>query len=380
MELQTGASFRMFDLGSNGTIFPDTVGNEITIKEFGMYAQGARRVNNWMKLSGSLRYDKNENFDGQINPRISSVFTFNKTHNIRMSYQTGFRIPTTQGQYINLDIISSRLLGGLPAYYDYYLPDPANNPYYTLGSVFAYRNRVFGGESLDEASASLERYGSFNTVQPEKVKTFEIGYKSLIDNKLLIDVSYYYSVYNNFITQIGVVVPDVDPTTGDPVLTSILNSSSDDTYSIYTNLDNVVTTQGAGIGLNYSLPRGYTIGGNYSWNKFIDGYTDNNLQDYNTPEHKVNLSFGNRKFIDNLGFNFTYRYQTEYRWESSFARGPVPAYSTIDGQFSYRLKSLKSVLKLGASNMTNKYYIQTLGAPNIGAIYYLSITFDELMN
>ena len=32
-----------------------------------------------------------------------------------------------------------------------------------------------------------------------------------------------------------------------------------------------------------------------------------------------------------------------------------------------------------ASNLSNKYYIQSLGGPSIGAIYYLSITFDEFM-
>ena len=47
------------------------------------------------KLSASMRYDKNENFDGQFTPRVSGVFSFGD-HNIRLSYQSGFRIPTTQ--------------------------------------------------------------------------------------------------------------------------------------------------------------------------------------------------------------------------------------------------------------------------------------------
>ena len=75
----------------------------------------------------------------------------------------------------------------------------------------------------------------------------------------------------------------------------------------------------------------------------------------------------------------TFRYQTKFRWESSFAQGDVPAYNTLDAQVSYKLASLKSVLKLGASNLTNKYYIQSLGGPSIGSIYYLSLTFDQFM-
>jgi len=390
MELQMGASFRMFDLGSNGTIFPDTVGNEITIKEYGVYAQVGKRLTDWMKLSGSLRYDKNENFDGQINPRISVVLNPNENHFFRLSYQTGFRIPTTQNQYINLNIISQRLLGGLPQFYDTYVPNPQENTYLKFASVLEYRNRIFAGEDSIAASTSLERYDEFNPVEPERVRAFEVGYKSVINNKLVIDLAYYYNIYTNFITNIGVVdstisVSQDDLTTLNVVegtSTFLLRSTANDTYAMTTNMTKPVYTQGAVIGLDYSLPKGYKFGINYSWNQFISGADyeqGNTLFDFNTPEHKVNINFGNRNLFKNFGFNMTFRYQTKFRWESSFAQGDVPAYNTLDAQVSYKLASLKSVLKLGASNLTNKYYIQSLGGPSIGSIYYLSLTFDQFM-
>ena len=76
------------------------------------------------------------------------------------------------------------------------------------------------------------------------------------------------------------------------------------------------------------------------------------------------------------------RWQSEFEWQSSFtipANGKVPAYTTVDAQLSYRLPNLKSVVKVGGSNLANKWYFQSLGGPNIGAIYYISLTFDELM-
>ena len=377
MELQVGASFRMFDLGSNGTIFPDTVGNEITIKEYGIYAQTSKRISDWLKFSGSIRYDKNENFKGQVNPRISAVLNPNNNHFFRFSYQTGFRIPTTQNQYINLDIISSRLLGGLPEFYDKYVPDPQNNTYYKLQSVLDYRNEIYSGVDSADAVVVLDRYTEFNPVKPEQVKTFEVGYKSVINNKLVIDMAYFYNIYTNFITNIGVV-----DSTKSATNSRLLLGSSDDTYALTTNMTKPVYTQGLVAGLDYSLPKGYKFGINYSWNQFISGADyeqGNTLFDFNTPEHKVNINFGNRNLFKNFGFNMTYRYQTKFRWESSFAQGDVPAYNTLDAQVSYKLSSLKSVLKLGASNLSNKYYIQSLGGPSIGAIYYLSITFDEFM-
>ncbi|MDB9939606.1 TonB-dependent receptor, partial [Cyclobacteriaceae bacterium] len=308
----------------------------------------------------------------------------------RFSYQTGFRIPTTQNQYINLNIISQRLLGGLPQFYDTYVPNPQENTYLKFASVLDYRNRIFAGEDSIAAATSLERYDEFNPVEPEKVRAFEVGYKSVINNKLVIDLAYYYNIYTNFITNIGVVdstisVSQDDLTTLNVVegtSTFLLRSTANDTYALTTNMTKPVYTQGAVIGLDYSLSKGYKVGINYSWNQFISGADyeqGNTLFDFNTPEHKFNINFGNRNLFKNFGFNMTFRYQTKFRWESSFAQGDVPAYNTLDAQVSYKLASLKSVIKLGASNLTNKYYIQSLGGPSIGSIYYLSLTFDQFM-
>ncbi|MFN8690849.1 MAG: TonB-dependent receptor, partial [Cyclobacteriaceae bacterium] len=105
---------------------------------------------------------------------------------------------------------------------------------------------------------------------------------------------------------------------------------------------------------------------------------DGFLAEFNTPEHKYNISFGNRKVTDKLGFNIAYRWQDQFLWESSFAQGQVPSIGTVDAQVSYRLSGLKSVLKVGGSNITNERYVLNYGGPTLGAIYYVSVTFDEL--
>lgn len=408
MELQVGGSYRIFDLRSEGTIFPDQDGG-IQINEFGAYAQVGKRIVDNFKLSGSVRFDKNENFNGQINPRISGVYTVADNHNFRASYQTGFRNPTTQGQYIDLNVISARLLGGLQSNYDKYdlaRTSSTNQPLaFTAGSVDAFRRSFFGsgGTNLGDAVNLLIPFTEQDVrpVVPEKVRSIELGYKSLIGNKLLVDLVYYHNTYKDFITQIQIVVADeaVDGSAnplslisgsaltiadGETVIEDPDDATPDgfngNTVQIYSNLQDDATAQGAAIGLTYNLPKGYTVGGNYSWNKFIGGFTDNNLNEFNTPEHKFNLNFGNRKLTEKLGFNVTYRWQEAFRWESSFAVGDVPAYGTFDAQVSLKLDELKSILKVGGSNIFGDPYIQSLGGPNIGSIYYVSLTFDELMN
>ncbi|MEQ9405908.1 MAG: TonB-dependent receptor [Cyclobacteriaceae bacterium] len=403
MELQVGGTYRIFDLRSEGTIFPDKDGG-IQINEFGAYVQLGKRLVDNFKISGSVRFDKNENFDGQVNPRISGVYTVANNHNFRASYQTGFRNPTTQGQYIDLSVISARLLGGLQGNYDRYQlarTSTTGQPIsFTAGSVNAFRTEFFSNGDIAAASALLNPFtqGDVRPVVPEEVRSIEFGYKSLIGDKLLVDAVYYHNTYTDFITQIQIVVADEYSSADAPVpqlvgtanpLTLISGSAltiesdgsfSGNTAQIYSNLNDEATAQGAALGLTYSLPKGYTVGGNYSWNKFIGGFTDNNLNEFNTPEHKVNINIGNRKLTDKIGFNVTYRWQEAFRWESSFAVGDVPSYSTFDAQVSLRLEEIKSILKVGGSNILGDPYIQSLGGPNIGSIYYVSLTFNELMN
>ncbi|MEZ4972167.1 MAG: TonB-dependent receptor [Cyclobacteriaceae bacterium] len=400
MELQAGGSFRQFDLRSGGTIFDDAA-SPIKINEYGAYvAFGKWLGDRKFKLSGSARYDKNQNFKGRLNPRISGLLKLGENHNIRASYQTGFRIPSTQGQYIDLSILTARLLGGLEdgvnKYNIFRTSTTGQNLAFDGFSVENFAKGVFdGGANPAAIAANANKLQPFvwNPVKPEKVQNVEIGYKGLIENRLLVDLNYYYNIYNDFITQVRVRIADQLPD-GTPNYATLLNGTAltvasdgtitGNTAQLYTNFTEQVTGQGAVAGLTYSLPRGYTVGANYNWNVLVKKPDPNKfLTEFNTPEHKMNFSFGNRKVTDNFGFSVNLRWQSEFEWQSSFtipANGNVPSYSTVDAQISYKIPSMKSVLKLGGSNLANTKYIQSLGGPNIGAIYYVSITFDELMH
>lgn len=415
MELQAGGSYRLFDLNSNGTIFDDGVEN-ITIAEYGAYAQAGKWLGDKkVKISGSVRYDKNQNFEGRVNPRLSVVYKAGQNHNIRASYQTGFRIPSTQGQHIDLNTISVRLLGGLERYANkYQLPRVSTQTSsqvlsYEATSVEAFRRHVFSTGDIVAASALLEEYNKFEEVKPEQVKSFEVGYKGIIDNNLFIDLAYYLNRYNDFISQVIVVTAEEytnDPSrqsfeddqfsyttdanlVGLPNYATLLNGSAHvltsngidgNTSAIYSNAPGTVIAQGATAGISYNFSRGYTLGGNYNWNQLQDvpmGF----IAEFNTPEHKMNLSFGNRKVTEKIGFNLTWRWQSAFDWQSSFTNYtsyPVPAYNNFDGQVTYRIPAWKSTLKLGGSNLFNNRYIQSGGGPTIGALYYISVTYDDL--
>jgi hypothetical protein len=100
------------------------------------------------------------------------------------------------------------------------------------------------------------------------------------------------------------------------------------------------------------------------------------------------LNFANREVVKNLGFAVAYRWQGEFVWQASFV-GPLvstqqlsvmPAFGTFDAQISYKLKSLKSILKIGGSNLFSNGYRQAWGNPTVGTMYFVSMTFDEFLN
>ena len=115
-DIQVGGSFRKYSLNSYGTIFTDYDG-AINYNEYGAYVQIQDKfMEDRLKVTASGRYDKAQNFKGNVSPRLSLSYAAgeDRNHNFRASIQTGFRNPTTQDQYIGLDAGAGILVGTAP--------------------------------------------------------------------------------------------------------------------------------------------------------------------------------------------------------------------------------------------------------------------------
>lgn len=359
VELQVGASYRIYQLRSGGTIFDD-LNNKIDINEYGGFAQIAKKMfDDKFKLAVSGRYDKSSNFDGRFTPRVSGVLTVAPDNNIRVSYQTGYRNPTTQNQYIDLSVAGGlqRLIGGIPSMLNKYNMLTTNIPYTDV----SYRAFLASVASGTPNPALLKQY-NFDPrgVRPESVQAYEVGYKGLLGAKFLIDAYAYYNTYKNFITAVDVFQQNTN--------------GAFSKFGVPVNATGKVTSYGGALGLDY-LIGGYNLSGNVSYNKLNDLPVDY-INDFNTPEVRYNLGLGNKEIIKNFGFNVNYRWQDKFYWNSSFASGDVPSFSTIDAQVNLKIPSVKSMLKLGGSNILNKYYFTSYGNPSIGALYYVGFTFN----
>jgi outer membrane receptor protein involved in Fe transport len=362
MELLVGADYKQYVLNSEGTLFADTAGR-IKIPEWGGFVQIQKSLfREFLKLTASGRYDKSKNFDGQFTPRVTALIKLAKDNYIRVSYQTAYRFPATQDQYINLFTGTTTIIGSLPEFASYY--NFEGNPVYTAQSIARYRE-TFNATDLQA--------GEFNNLKPEKVNALEAGYKGLIGKKLLVDLHAYFSKYSNFIGRVAVGQPG----SANTYLTDLASSFTTKNYAYAQNLSQTVNTTGFGLGMEYRMRKGYTLNLNVASDK-IHNAPEGFITFYNTPAYRFNIGVANENAWKQFGFNANYRWQDKVDWEGTFGTGPVAAYGTLDAQVSYKLHGTKNMIKLGASNLLNKYYSSAFGNPQTGGVYYLSFGFNVL--
>jgi outer membrane receptor protein involved in Fe transport len=397
-EFQLGGSYRQYSLDSEGSIFTDYDG-KINYTEFGAYVQMQKKVmEDRLKLTGSVRYDKSEFFKGFVSPRISLVYAAGekKNHVFRTSFQTGFRNPTTQDLFIGLDLGPFALIGSQednPSRYNETLPVSAAGQ--ALGQpaevnfsgLDAYTQPAFTDPSvkvfaITQNTADLKLAATPSYVKPEQVKAFELGYKTVLENGLSVDINGYYSIYNDFLSTSRLVIPYYGVAQeglqlSDDAIQAIRNRDTR-TFQVYSNSATEIKSLGFGAGVSKKVYKDFELGVNYNHAQFeFDQERDPSfIAGFNTPKHRVKGSFGNEKLFKNFGFNVNARWSSEYLWQSSFADGTIPETTVFDAQITYGIPSIKSVVKLSGSNIGGDDYLQVIGAGRIGQMYLVSWTIN----
>jgi outer membrane receptor protein involved in Fe transport len=353
-DIIVGANFRRFVLNSEGTLFADKPDSAIGINEYGVFAQATRKLMDRLKLTVSGRYDKNQNFAGRFTPRATAVFKVADNNNIRLSYQTAYRFPSTQQQFINLDVGSNvKLIGGNDYFWNFY--NFTNNQLYDFESLRAGQIVPFQLKQL----------------KPETNSTFEIGYKGLLKkDKILVDVYGYFGQYQDFLGR----QVTVQSKTGSIALSDTINGLR---FSIPVNSTDKVKTYGFGASVDWKLVRNFTVGANVASDVLTD-VPDNFVAYFNAPKYKANISVGNTGFgyQNRLGFSVMYRWQQALLYQGDFATGNLPDVQTVDAQVSFKLPKTKSILKVGATNLLNQYYYNAIGNSQVGGLYYISFGYN----
>lgn len=373
-----GGSFRKLFLSSKGSLYVDnTLDNNqgyledpntrigykgaVPITEGGIFGQVAKKMmDDRLSLSLIGRANFHSQFDANFTPQASIVFSPDekKNHNIRASYTTGVRNPGAQEQYVHFVFTPTiSILGGLQDVYDnYVIPNTTNTGQDFVNGVNQWAN----DNNLDF---------QFKSLVPERNTTYEIGYKGLLaNNRLLVDVNYYYTNYKNFVARGTLLAPGLGV------------GGATHVGLVYQNIKNDVNSSGLGLGLEYAVGGLYKIYANYQ-NATFDAENATNQPSgliypaFNTPENRFNFGVSRSNRNGGFGFNLGARYISEWQFTSPQGRSIIPSVFTFDAGISYKFNDTW-MLSFSGSNIGDADYYTITGGPNVGSVYTLGVLYD----
>ncbi|MEX8546138.1 MAG: TonB-dependent receptor [Mucilaginibacter sp.] len=346
-------------------------------KTGGFIQAGKDLLDSKLRLTATLRADRNDYFDLKFNPRFTAVFSPVEEQNFRVSFQSGYRFPSIFEAFSNVNSGGVKRIGGLRIVSNGVLENS-----YLKSSIDAFqaavKNDFNQGISTNAAIAKekgllVKNY--YDYIKPEHINSFEMGYKSLFfDQKLKLDLDFYYNKYDNFIAQVEMSTPNTS--NPDSIAINLNDKNKQSRYRVWTNSRSTVYNYGGSLGLSYRFLQRVVFSGNASYAKLQR--TDNNdgLEDgFNTPRWITNVAFGGTNVYRSLGFNVGYKWQSSYYSQTFLVNGNVKSYGTVDAQVNYNIiKTLN--FKVGASNLLNHYYYSYLGGPSVGGLYYTTLTYQ----
>ncbi|MCG6957514.1 MAG: TonB-dependent receptor [Gemmatimonadetes bacterium] len=315
-------------------------GKDVVINQKGVYAQTETPLMPWLNLVLAARYDDHDKYDGQFSPKAALVFKPSAEQSLRVSYNRAFKSPT---------ILQT----------DFYIPDwtPVIS---VLGNTAGYTVKDVNGTVLR----------TYPALQPEENRTWEVGYKGVLGDRLFLDVAGYYSKYKNFISPLAIVsdpfglgyagdAPGVQSFAYDGNGQMVTNLAGiPPLLLIYYNLGRA-TVKGMDAGVNYYVNPQLTLSGTLSLVDLVSTQVAAGREEataLNSPGTKWTLgatvqNLGSSQTTQSFSANLIARYVNSYYFRSGINQGVIPTFSALDLNLGYELPSLNSRLNVGISNL-----------------------------
>jgi len=379
--LQAGADFRDYIIVPDGNYFinPTDSGHNLNYTSYGFFLQASKSLlNNKLQVSGVLRGTGYEYFNLKWNPRLTAVYALTKNDFVRFSYQNGYRFPSIFEGFSNINSGGVKRVGGLKV-----MSNGVFESSWLKSSIDAFQaavNNDVNTQGLTTAAAIEKNKGilqrnTYTYLKPEQMHSFEVGYRSIIKSRFSVDVDFYYNLYSNFIAQIEGSIPNTSDSTQIPAY--LYDKNKQARYRLWTNSKTVVHNYGAEAELLYLLTSHYSLWANGSYQALKRTSANDGLEDgFNTPLWIVNGGIRGVNVYKKLGFNVSFKYQSNYYWVSFLVNGNVPPVFNADCMLQYSFSKPSIDVKIGATNVLNHYYYSILGGPQIGGFYYTTITYS----
>jgi iron complex outermembrane receptor protein len=326
-----------------------------------------------LKLVLAGRWDDSTLHDSQFSPKGSVVFAANPDNTFRLTYNEAFQVAN---------------------YSEFFLQANAAPPL-NLQPFEGFC--AAAGVSCGFAPGPTRVLALGNKdLKLEQVKSWELGYNSVIRNKGYFSLTYYNSQNENFITdllsQVGTPLGRINPNFGpyqppaglpEPFRTlllaqlqaalgpsyALLSNNLDGTPILaaasYTNFGKV-DTQGVEVGLNYYFTPSWSATFAYSWFDFNVKDTAPGLERLllpNSPENQFSLGFA--KVTNRWDAGVNYRWVDTFRWVVGPFQGDVESYSTVDLNANYRFNDHWGA-GVNVANLFDDQHWESFGGDLIG--------------
>jgi len=428
--------------------------------EVGGYLQSETELSDRFDFVAAARVDRHGYLDATVfSPRAALVFTPSEGHSLRATWNRAFRMPSPPGLFV--DLVSSPTLGGLPfairaagmplngyqfrrdcggAYGGLcmrspFMPEAFGGPMQAVPvdatpfwdaavGIVAAGDAAAGGllgamnapSAADVGSGLLllnTGTGSFDVVngvsdidgpRPPIHSTFEVGYKGLWNDRLLVGFDVYYNRVHDFISEGSIISPNVfmDPQSLGAYITSEaarlgIPLTAEEVAELASGMASIplgtVTPEGApgtgadiifsyrnfgavdwfgsDVGLSFVATDRVTLTGSYSRvsdNVFadVDGVSDINL---NTPKNRgaLGVDFADPRLGISLGARG--RFVQGFPFSSGVFAAFVDGYQVFDLRAGYDFAAWPGTsVTLSASNVFDNQHLEIAGSPRIGRL------------
>ena len=353
------------------------------------------------------RWDDSTLHDAQESPKAAVVYKFTPNQSVRLTWGKAF-------QTANYSEFFLRAAAGVVPFgllQDAVVLGGFGLDLRSVGQDGLPLDGSNGPPLLDWRSGFAVAVGNDSLV-PEEIESWEIGYKGIIGSKLFLTVDYYQSEIINFITDLlpgvnsniaaftfnenipaaiqqtllATIVQQLGPLSngltnqttatnplpifpGNPLL---LPDGHPVVTLSYTNAGQV-DTEGIDVALNYYINDNWTVDFNYSWFDFdiVDQLVGDRLLP-NASENKYNigLAYSNERITSSL----KYHYVEEFPYAAGVFVGTVPSYGTLNFNLEYTINDSWRVGVIG-NNITDDEHYELFGGSLNGSRGLATVNF-----
>jgi iron complex outermembrane receptor protein len=437
------------------------------IDEIGGYVQTEIALTDKVDLVGAARLDTHSELDDAIfSPRAALVFRPAENQNFRVSFNRAFSTPSTNNLF--LDLVAGRIPLGGPLGYDVrtvgvpstgftfdnecaggvsnlcmfspFAPQgagalPANAAPFWDGLVGQFvpgplQGLLEVGQNIGAAPGStLRRFNQeqetflpdaggpvdIERIQPTIYNNFEVGYKGVIGDKLLLSADVYSQQVTDFVGPLRTETPSVffdpaevqafvssrlGPLVGSQVTPAQLEQiitglasvpvgtvapdqlGSSDILLTYRNFGDV-DFWGSDIAFQYLATNQLSFSGSFSYvseecfDFDNDGLcTSANDVSLNAPQYKGSLGARWSDRVSGLTLEGRGRYVDEFVMNSGVYIGTVESYTVFDANIGYQLPfAPQATVTLTGTNIFDNVRQEFVGAPEIGRLLLARLTW-----